>query len=282
MADQSQAGRTQATVFGEVAELYHLHRPDYPAELFEWMADLAGLDPQQGHRVLDVGCGTGKSSAWFLQRGHPVTGLEPDADMAAVAMKHPAAVDLLHIASCSLEAWDHEGAPYRLAVSGQAWHWMNPAERFDQVARALEPRGWLCVFWNRPSPPPTAVAEGLAEVYDSVVGHVPGRLHAVRFPGSKAAVSAATPVEEFEASGRFGPVATFAVETERLVSTAEHCATIRTQSDHRMLGTSGLDRLEEEIGAAIDRLGGEYSMTITTHGYAAPVGSLASTRRSSG
>ena len=269
-------------MFGEVADLYHRHRPDYPVALFEWVTEVTGLDTTSSSRILDIGCGTGKSSSWFLEHGYRVTGLEPDADMAAVALAHPAATDRLDIVPCSLEAWRSEDGAYRLAVSGQAWHWMDPVTRFAQVARSLGPTGWLCVFWNRPSSPPPAVADGLAEAYERVVGHVPGRLQSVRFPGSKAAVSGATPAEEFEASGLFDAVATFEHQSERLISSAEHCATMRTQSDHRMLGADLLDRLVNDVGATLDRLGGGYPMRLTTHAYAAPVLSPGSTRRRSG
>lgn len=49
-------------------------------------------DPRCGERALDVGCGTGIYSAWLLERGLRVTGVDRDLSMlAAAAVRAPAA-----------------------------------------------------------------------------------------------------------------------------------------------------------------------------------------------
>jgi SAM-dependent methyltransferase len=263
--------REQSTVFGEVAELYHRHRPDYPAELFHWIVATAELpDPAV---VVDVGCGTGKSSAWFVARGHRVIGIEPDPAMAAVAVaaESTAGPGSLEISATTLEDWPGLEAPVDLVVSGQAWHWTDPATRFDSVADALADTGWLCVYWNRPDLTSGPLAASIGEVYERHVPDLGGGLAAVRFPGSKAAVSAATPTDEFDLSGRFSTVEQLDVSWERTISAAEHLANLQTQSDHRLLEPAVLGGLLDAIGSIIDAEGGSYEQAYTTHAYAARV-----------
>lgn len=261
--------RRQATVFGEVAELYHRFRPDYPAALFDWI--VAVVDRPSPWDVLDIGMGTGKSSRWLLEAGHRVTGVEPDPAMAQVALSEARAPMALEIVNTTLEQWDAPQARFDLAISGQAWHWADPATRFDTVARVLRPGGTLCVFWNRPDLTSSPVHEVITEIYETHASELVSGLVAVRFPGSKAAVTGATPVEEFRISGRFAEPATTSIEFVRTVSTAEHCANLRTQSDHRMLPPDQLEALLEAIAAAIDESGGSYDQRYTAHAYAAQV-----------
>src|SRR4029453_19241007 len=54
------ADRTLRGIFDEDAELYHRIRPGYPAELYDDLAELAGIGP--GCRLLEIGPGTGKAT----------------------------------------------------------------------------------------------------------------------------------------------------------------------------------------------------------------------------
>jgi SAM-dependent methyltransferase len=108
--------RDRAESFGAVAELYDRHRPSYPEEL---IAALAALRPAS---VLDVGCGTGKASRQLTASGLDVLGVEIDAGMAAVARRSGVEVEV-----ASFELWDERGRTFDLIVSGQAWHWVDPA-----------------------------------------------------------------------------------------------------------------------------------------------------------
>jgi SAM-dependent methyltransferase len=50
----------------------------------EWILRWSHLVPAGG-AVLDVACGAGRHLRWFAGRGHPVTGVDRDADAIAVA-----------------------------------------------------------------------------------------------------------------------------------------------------------------------------------------------------
>jgi S-adenosylmethionine-diacylgycerolhomoserine-N-methlytransferase len=68
-----------------LARFYRWNAPIYdwtrPFILWGRGAVLRGLDVQDGHHVLDVGCGTGWSLTRLLATGARVTGIEPSAGM---------------------------------------------------------------------------------------------------------------------------------------------------------------------------------------------------------
>jgi ubiquinone/menaquinone biosynthesis C-methylase UbiE len=76
-SDRMHENRARALSFGAVATLYDSARPTYPAALID---DLMALEP---HRVLDVGCGTGKAARLFVERGCDLLGIEPEIGRAS-------------------------------------------------------------------------------------------------------------------------------------------------------------------------------------------------------
>lgn len=129
--------RDRAESFGAVAEAYDRHRPGYPDELIDALAALAPVN------VLDVGCGTGKAARQLAARGLDVLGVEIDAGMAAVATRSGIAVEV-----ASFEQWDARERTFDLVVSGQAWHWVDPAVGAPKLVQLLRPGGTVCLFWN--------------------------------------------------------------------------------------------------------------------------------------
>jgi 2-polyprenyl-3-methyl-5-hydroxy-6-metoxy-1,4-benzoquinol methylase len=68
--------------FNGLAANYERYRIGYSSELLDGLESL-GL--RRGANVLDAGCGTGISIEPLLARGMTVTGLDPSAQMLAVA-----------------------------------------------------------------------------------------------------------------------------------------------------------------------------------------------------
>lgn len=132
--DEALAGRR----FGDAADAYVAGRPDYPAEIVDWLVQGA-ID------VADVGAGTGKLTAALVRAGRDVVAVEPDGGMiAALEREVPAARALqgtgeaLPLADASVDA----------VTYGQAWHWVDVATASAEAARVLRPGGVLGLVWN--------------------------------------------------------------------------------------------------------------------------------------
>ena len=259
--------KPQSLVFGEVAEVYHRYRPGYPDELFEWI--LTTCQTLTTDLIVDVGCGTGKASAPLIARGYEILGLEPDPAMASIALRELQESGLFSIEEATLDGWPGTPRKAGLVIAGQAWHWTNPATRFQRVGSMLRSNGWLCVFWNRPEQRELPFDAATDLIYAELAPEFTTKPYPVRLPGSKAAISAETPTEEIDLSGLFGPVEEFQMTWELDVSTNDHIQNLRTQSDHRMLKPSVLDDLLMQVAKRIDLVGGSYRQPFTTHAYAA-------------
>ncbi|MBW3573105.1 MAG: class I SAM-dependent methyltransferase, partial [Gemmatimonadetes bacterium] len=71
------------TRFSDRVQNYVRYRPHYPARVLDVLREETGLAP--GQAVADVGSGTGISAKLFLNAGHPVWAVEPNAQMRAAA-----------------------------------------------------------------------------------------------------------------------------------------------------------------------------------------------------
>jgi ubiquinone/menaquinone biosynthesis C-methylase UbiE len=69
--------------FNTVAALYDAQRSGHPEQLFDDLSQACRLEP--GHRVLEVGCGTGQATAGFAARGLDVVAIDPGAALVDVA-----------------------------------------------------------------------------------------------------------------------------------------------------------------------------------------------------
>jgi SAM-dependent methyltransferase len=143
MADLSHANPTGR--FSGLADTYARYRPGYPPALFDLLVSRCGLDP--GSLVVDVGSGTGISARALAQRGVPVVGVEPNADMRAAA-EAAASDGPLHYREGRAEATGLPDACADLVLAAQAFHWFEPDAALREFHRILKPRGWVALVWN--------------------------------------------------------------------------------------------------------------------------------------
>ncbi|MEW1828167.1 class I SAM-dependent methyltransferase [Streptomyces sp. NPDC088196] len=238
------------TSFGARAHDYDRLRPGYPAEaVTETLASLGGDPPGT---ALDIGCGTGKLGVTLAALGHTVTGLEPDARMAAVASANGLAVEV-----GSFETWDPGDRRFDLVTCGQAWHWLRDGERSAKAARCLRPDGRILLAWNFGS---YTLRNGTRfnRVYASVLpdGLPPG-------PGGRTSLSEAdldTYAEELRSHG-FQHVTRTAVPWQSRLATRELCDLLATDSRHLSLPPAVRQRLLHEVASCLDaEEGGEIRM----------------------
>ena len=71
------------TTFNTASTLYEEIRPGYPEKLIQDVIDLSGL--KNHSRILEVGCGTGKATRPFAERGYELVCLDIGADLIVVA-----------------------------------------------------------------------------------------------------------------------------------------------------------------------------------------------------
>lgn len=209
-----------------------------------------------GPDVADVGCGTGIAARQFQAAGCRVLGVEVDARMAELARRNGLEVEVV-----AFEAWDPAGRTFDAVVSGQSWHWVDPVAGAAKAARALRPGGRLAVFWNVFQPPPE-VSEAVSAVYRRVLPDLPVynwvmpalEVYSVLF--TKAA-------DGIRAAGAFDESEQWRFDWERSYTRDEWLDQLPTFGGHSQFPPAKLEELLVGIGAAIDAVGGGFTMRYT-------------------
>ncbi len=102
------------------------------------------LDPVEGQRVLDVGCGTGHLAAELADRGAEVVGIDADGAMLESARTAYGGVGGLRFVAADAMSFgpDEVGGAFDAALSNAALHWMTrPADVLGCVRGVLRPGG---------------------------------------------------------------------------------------------------------------------------------------------
>jgi SAM-dependent methyltransferase len=243
--------REVAESFGSDAGRYDRARPSYPQALVtRIIAQCPGTD------VLDVGCGTGIAARQFQAAGCRVLGVDPDARMADVARRGGLEVDV-----ATIESWNPAGREFDAVVAAQAWHWVDPVAGAAKAGQALRPGGRLAVFWNAFQPPP-----GLGEAFASASGQA--------MPGSpsfwtkpivemylKGCEKAADGIRQ---TGAFGDPEQWRFDWERRYTRDEWLDQVPTFGGMSQLPPDKMAALLAGMGAAIDAVGGSFTMQYAT------------------
>ncbi len=245
--------RVRARVFGEVADEYDRIRPGYPAELVEDILTYARLAEAP---ALEVGAGTGKATVLFAARGVTLTAVEPDPAMAAVLERRVAGLPQVTITVSSFE--DHvPDQPFGLLFSAQAWHWADPAVRWEKAAAALAPGGALALFWNFHHLKDPDAAAGVLAAHQRYAPHITPDTH----PVEDTWLATSWPQVELEARSEFGDLSARLYRSERTLSGADYVAYLSTQSAYLMLD----DTARADLFAALkDPLGEQVTLSVGT------------------
>ncbi|WP_067501099.1 bifunctional 2-polyprenyl-6-hydroxyphenol methylase/3-demethylubiquinol 3-O-methyltransferase UbiG [Actinoplanes sp. TFC3] len=239
--------RDAAESFGLEAERYDRSRPRYPAAMMERIADA-------GPRVLDVGTGTGIAARQLQAAGCTVLGVEPDERMAAVARGHGVQTEI-----ATFETWDAAGRTFDSVTAGQAWHWVDPLAGAAKAAQVLPPGGRLVLFWYVAEPAPE-VAAAFGEVYAREAPDLPS------IPSGKPAldvyysVMVGTTTDGIARAGAFSEPEQWRYDWQQVYTRDAWLDQVPTAGTHTRLPRPVLDRILGGLGAAIDEVGGSFTV----------------------
>ena len=125
---------------------YSMARPGYPAEVLRLLESKALFSSQT--RVADVGSGTGKLTALFLENGNEVFAVEPNADMRAEAEKLLGRYMGFHSVIGTAESTGLPEESVGLVSVGQAFHWFDKLRAKKEFLRILGSPGFVVLVWN--------------------------------------------------------------------------------------------------------------------------------------
>jgi SAM-dependent methyltransferase len=235
--------------FDDVAELYDRARPGYPGGVFDDLAVLAQLG--KGARVVEIGCGTGQATLALAERGYRITCVELGGRLAAVARRKLANFPDVEVVNANFEAWLPERGGFDAVVAFTAFHWIDPAARFERSASVLREHGMLAVVSTQHVLPPGGddFFVAVQEDYDAVVPDEPStKAGAPTDPDAIADLS-----DEIAASGLFRNVAVRRYLWDVAYDADEYVAVLNTYSGHRALDDATRDELLARIHRRVQK-----------------------------
>jgi SAM-dependent methyltransferase len=247
--------RQVAESFGVDAERYDRARPRYPDALIE---RIVAASP--GRALVDVGCGTGTAARQFEAAGCTVLGVEPDARMAEFAR-----CSGLEVEVSTFEAWEPAGRQFDAVVAGTAWHWVDPVAGAGKAAQVLRPGGRLAPFHHVFQTPPE-LAEALARAYREVAPDSPFNRGS---ESSRSALNLYQPLfakiaDGIREAGGFSEPEQWQFDWERTYSRDEWLDQLPTLGSLTQLASDKVAQILADVGAAIDAIGGSFTMTYAT------------------
>lgn len=226
---------------GAFVARYDRLRPRPPEELFELLVSLAP-SPRPG-LVVDLGAGTGISTAAWAPHAEQVVGIEINPDMLAAAHR-------AQNVEYRLAAADRTGLPAGCAdviTCAQSFHWMPHESTIAEIARLLRPGGVFAAYdYDWPPLIDWEVDAAFLQVIEAS-GIDPSR------------PEKASHLERLRASGRFRAVrevflqATETVDADHIVHLPLAFGPVARTRDAGMTESAlGLERLREMVGRLLD------------------------------
>jgi SAM-dependent methyltransferase len=245
--------RRVAESFGGDAERYDRARPAYPDALVRRI-----IVASPGRNVLDAGCGTGIEARQFQAAGCVVLGVEPDARMAEFARGTGVEVEV-----ATLEAWDPAGRRFDAVIAGTAWHWIDPVAGAAKAAQVLRPGGLIAPFHHVFQTPPE-VLDALASAYQKAVPDSPVSLSSPRQALDAYQALFDKIADGIRATGQFSEPEQWQFDWERTYTREDWLDQLPTQGHLTLLPPGKLAQVLERVGAAIDAMGGSFTMPYAT------------------
>lgn len=242
-----------AESFGTDAQRYDRARPGYPGEL---VARVIAGSP--GREVLDVGTGTGIAARQFQAAGCAVLGVEPDERMAELARARGLETDV-----ATFEDWQPSGRTFDAVIAAQSWHWVDQLVGAEKAAEVLRPRGRLAVF-GHVYEPPAEVAEPFAAALRRVVPDLPFSGRPARNPLALYEAGYQKVADTIRETGRFEEPELWRFDWERQYTRDQWLELLPTTGGLTRLPRDRTAEILDAVGAAVDSMGGSFTMSYTT------------------
>jgi SAM-dependent methyltransferase len=183
------------------ADVYDAYRPRPPLAVLDILTQLA--QAPRPALVVDLGSGTGLSTAIWADRAAQVIGVEPSADMRAQAEQRVAGVAdpaNVHYQAGYANATGLPEGCADIVTCSQSLHWMEPETTFAEIARILRPGGVFAAYdcdW-----PPTIHWE-IEQAHQAFFAQVNAAEHAHGFSRDVRSWDKRQHLERMRQSGRF-------------------------------------------------------------------------------
>lgn len=250
-------------IFDEIVVKYDKVRWGYPSELFEDVIRYTGAGKDK--KALEIGAGTGKATAPFLEAGYAVTAVEMGRNMTEFLLEKFKMYRNFNIITSTFEDVQLEDESYDLVYAATSFHWVDAEIGCPKVFRLLKSGGVFALFRSNPVP---AVGEELYEEIQTVYekyyySYYVSKERPVKKSGDDlwkpSEISRRFGFDSLERYG-FSEVTMKLYDASRVFSADEYIELLDTFSDHRKLPAELRKALYDGIKEAILKHGGQHKV----------------------
>jgi ubiquinone/menaquinone biosynthesis C-methylase UbiE len=240
----------------------------YPAELYADIFEYSGTGPKN---ALEIGAGTGKATAPFLNAGYDVTAVEMGENMSAFMLDKFKEHTNFDVITATFEDVELQDNSYDLIYAASAFHWVDAEIGCPKAFRLLKNGGTFALFRNNSVPPSDD------ELYKESQAVYEKYYHS-HYENNKRPIEVSemtlddylTPSEihrgfRFENMEQYGfvNVVMKLYKVDITYSADEYIALLDTYSDHRALPDNNRVALYEGIKEVILKHGGQQKLNCT-------------------
>ncbi len=253
--------RSKRIIFDEIVMNYDKIRWDYPDELIDDVIRYSG--PEKGKKALEIGAGTGKATAPFLNAGYDVTAVEMSKNMTNFLLEKFKNYSNFNVITATFEDVSPDDESFDLVYAASSFHWVDAEIGCPKVFRILKSGGTFALFRNN------AVPANGEEIYEEIQ-KVYEKYYYSYYVSSSRPVKKSKD-EYFKPSGiyrgfrfeslekyGFSDVIMKLYEKTLTYSADEYIKLLDTFSDHRSLPADNRQALYEGVKEVILRHGGKH------------------------
>lgn len=124
--------------FSEIAGNYAAWRPEYPEELFTYLASLSS----QNNKALDCGTGNGQAAKLLARHYKEVYA----TDISAAQLQHTVTMPNIYYSVSAAEKTVFPDSQFDMLCAAQAAHWFDHELFYREAKRILKPGGVLALI----------------------------------------------------------------------------------------------------------------------------------------
>ncbi|WP_274362282.1 class I SAM-dependent methyltransferase [Paenibacillus thermotolerans] len=236
--------------FNEIAKEYDKFRPDYPEKLFTDILEYSDL--RKDDSILEIGCGTGQATKGFVELGYNYFHcIELGQNLAEFTREKFKDKPNVKIINSAFETWQCEKSGFDLAISGTAFHFIQPQHfGYRKVYDLLRDHGSIAFFWTVHVPSFDDVFTQIRGIYKK---YAP-QLEDSNKPSLEHIIEERTVLTVKD--GLFKDLDVIRYRWNDTYTASEYISLLNTNSRHRLLSDDVRIRLFDEIEEAIERQGG--------------------------
>lgn len=152
--------------FDVFANNYDDVRPGYPMPMYEDIQKICNISKESN--LLEIGAGSGIATTELAKFGCHIIGIEPGANLVAIAQKKTAECDNVEIVEAMFEDFESD-KKFDAVLALTSFHWISEQMKYKKAFNLLNENGSFVLVWNSFFQSNSPAAQEINELYQEIL-----------------------------------------------------------------------------------------------------------------